>query len=127
MAKGHYENIPLKIKQEIGNYAAIYWTKAATDRFSKIYSNFSLKRTTVNAWKEELKKNFLHWLEKKENQISGMKKCCKRSEIYNGWRLAGTLISGKMVIATGAGVIKANEPKIAKEFGGSLELTEGGV
>ena len=32
-----------------------------------------------------------------------------------------------MVIATGAGATKANELKIAKEFGGSLELTEGGV
>ena len=53
MAKDHYENIPLKIKQEIGNYTAIYGTKAVIDRFSKIYANFSLKRTTVNAWKEE--------------------------------------------------------------------------
>ena len=67
-----------------------------------------------------------HWPEKKEDQISWIMKCCKRSEIYNGWRLAGTLISRKMVITTGAGAIKANEPKIAKEFGGSLELTEGG-
>ena len=31
----------------------------------------------------------------------------------------------KMVIAIKTGVIKANEPKILKEFGGSLELTEG--
>ena len=53
MTKGHYGNIPLKIKQEIGNYTAIYGTKAVIDRFSKIYANFSLKRTTVNAWKEE--------------------------------------------------------------------------
>ena len=58
VTKNNYEIIPLKIKQEIGNYAEIYGTKAATDRFSKIYANFSLKRTTVNAWKKELKKGF---------------------------------------------------------------------
>ena len=67
MTKGHYGNIPLKIKQEIGNYTAIYGTKAVIDRFSKIYANFSLKRTTVNAWKEEFP---FHWPEKKEDQIS---------------------------------------------------------
>ena len=30
-----------------------------------------------------------------------------------------------MIIAIGIGVIKANELKISKEFGGILELTEG--
>ena len=33
-------------------------------------------------------------------------------------RLAGTVISRKMVIAIETGVIKATEPKILKEFGG---------
>ena len=42
-----------------------------------------------------------------------------------GSRLAGTAISQKMVIAIGPDVIKLNEPNILKEFGGSLELTEG--
>ena len=40
-------------------------------------------------------------------------------------RLAGTVISRKTVVAIGTGVVKANEPKILKEFDGSLELTEG--
>ena len=30
-----------------------------------------------------------------------------------------------MAVAIGTGVVKANEPKILREFGGSLELTEG--
>ena len=41
-----------------------------------------------------------------------------------GLRLAGTVISQKMIIAIEAGVIKTNELNILKEFGGSLELTE---
>ena len=43
MAKRHYENISLKIKQEIANYAAIHGTKGAIGHFSKIYPKFSLK------------------------------------------------------------------------------------
>ena len=38
--------------------------------------------------------------------------------------LTGTLISRKMAVVIGTGVVKANEPKILTEFGGSLELTE---
>ena len=34
----HCNNIPSKIKQEIGSYALINRTKAAIDRFSKIYT-----------------------------------------------------------------------------------------
>lgn len=40
-------------------------------------------------------------------------------------RLVGTLIPQKVVVAIGTDVIKANEPKILKKFGRSLELTEG--
>ena len=34
----HCNNIPSKIKQEIGSYALINRTKAAIDRFSKVYT-----------------------------------------------------------------------------------------
>ena len=40
-------------------------------------------------------------------------------------RLVETMTFKKMVIAIGAGVIKANEPKKLKEFGWGLELTQG--
>ena len=42
--------------KEIGNYAAVHGTKATIDGFLKIYTKFSLKRTTVNAWREKFKK-----------------------------------------------------------------------
>ena len=56
-----YSNVPSKIKEEIGRYALIHGTKSAIDRFSKVYTKYSLKRTTLNGWKESCKK-------KKNNQ-----------------------------------------------------------
>ena len=41
-----------------------------------------------------------------------------------GVRMAGGVISRKMVIAIGTGVIKANCPSKLKEFGGHIALTE---
>ena len=61
----HYDNVPSKIKQEIGSYALTHETKAAIDRFSKVYTKYSLKRITVNGWKERCKKNDLHSIEKR--------------------------------------------------------------
>ena len=49
----------------------------------------------------------------------------KIKDIIVGSRLAGKAISRKMVIAIATRVIKANDPNILREFGGSLELTEG--
>ena len=65
----HYDNIPSKIKREIGSYALIHGTKAAIDRFSKVYTKYSLKRTTVYGWKERCKKLIFTPLEKEEDQI----------------------------------------------------------
>ena len=39
--------------------------------------------------------------------------------------MAGGVISRKMVIAIGTGVIKANCPSKLKDFGGHIALTEG--
>ena len=44
----------------------------------------------------------------------------KIKDVIIGSRLARTVISRKMVVAIGTGVVKANEPKILREF----ELTE---
>ena len=51
-----YSNVPSKIKEDIGRYALIHGTKSAIDRFSKVRTKYSLKRTTVNGWKESCKK-----------------------------------------------------------------------
>ena len=49
----------------------------------------------------------------------------KIKDVIIGSRLVGTAISREMVVAVGTGVVKANEPKILRKFGESLELTEG--
>ena len=127
MAKSHCENIPLKIKQKIGNYAASHGTKAAIGRFSKIYAKFSLKRTTVNAWKEKFRKRICFpWPEKKERpNLVDDEMLPKIRDVILGSRLVETVPSRKMVIAIGTGVIKANEQPVSKEVNGSLELAEG--
>ena len=48
----------------------------------------------------------------------------KTKDIIIGTRQAGTVISRRMVINIGSGVVKANEPNLLKEYGGPLELTE---
>ena len=49
----------------------------------------------------------------------------KIKDVNIGSRLHGTVISQKMVVAIVTDFVKVNEPKILREFGGSLELTEG--
>ena len=125
-----YSNVPSKIKGEIGRYALIHGTKSAIDRFSKVYTKYSLKRTTVNGWKESCKKK------KNDQPIAPIQRkgrpnlvademLKKIKDIIVSSHLAYTAISQKMVIAIATAVIKANDPNILREFGGSLELTEG--
>ena len=68
-----YSNVPSKINEEIGRYALIHGTKSAINRFSKVHTKYSLKRTTVNGWKESCKKmkndQPLHQFKEKEDQI----------------------------------------------------------
>ena len=48
----------------------------------------------------------------------------KIKDVSIGSCLARTVISRKMVVVVGTGVVKTNEPKMFREFRGSLELTE---
>ena len=94
-----------------------------------MYTKYSLKRTTVNGWKESCKKK------KNDQPIAPIQRkgrpnlvddeMLKKTKDIVGSRLARTAISRKMVTAIATGVIKANDPNILREFGGSLELTEG--
>ena len=49
----------------------------------------------------------------------------KVKDLVTRVRMAGGVISRKMVIAIGTGVIKANCPSKLKDFGGHIALTEG--
>ena len=124
-----YSNAPSKIKEEIGRYALIYGTKSAIDRFSKVYTKYSLERTTVSGWKESCKKKKNHQpiapIQGKGRPNLVDDEILKKIKDIVRSRLADTAISRKMVIAIAIGVIKANDSNILREFGGSLELTEG--
>ena len=48
----------------------------------------------------------------------------KVKDAVTGIRTAGGIISRKLVIAFGTGVIKANCPSKLKDFGGHIALTE---
>ena len=119
-----YSNVPSKIKEEIGRYVLIHGTKSAIDRFAKVYTKYSLKTATVNGRKESCKKKkndqpIAPIQRKRRPNLVDDEVLKKIKDIIVGSRLAGTAISRKMVIAIATGVI------ILKEFGGSLELTEG--
>ena len=49
----------------------------------------------------------------------------KMKDVVTGVCMAGGVISRKMVIAIGTGVIKANFLSKLKDFGGHIVLTEG--
>ena len=51
----------------------------------------------------------------------------KFKDVVTGVCLAGGVISRKMVIAIGTGVVKANSPSKLKDFGGLIVLTKGWV
>ena len=48
----------------------------------------------------------------------------KIKEVIVGVRLSGAVISRRMVISIGNGVLKANDPNTLSEFGGTITLTE---
>ena len=49
----------------------------------------------------------------------------KMKDVVTGVRMAGGVISRKMVIASGTGVINANCPSKLKDFGGHIAPTAG--
>ena len=117
----------MKIKQEVGNCVVIHGTKAAIDRFSKIYSKFSLKKSNIKCIEAKVKKNDFLLLARKKRGPSLVddEMLQKIRHVIIRSRLAGAAISRKVVITIGIGVTKANESKLLMEFSGSLELTKG--
>ena len=43
-----YKHLPEKVRKEVGRFALVNRTKAATNRYSKLYPKYDLKRTSVN-------------------------------------------------------------------------------
>ena len=96
---------------EVGKYALAHSTKNALARFPKQYPKYTCKWTSINSWKALFKNNGNSQDLKKigwPNLLS--EDMLKRTkDVIIGSRLASTVISRRMVIAIGTGVVKAND------------------
>ena len=124
--KSRITNVPENIKTEVGTYTLIHGTKAALERFNKIYPNYTFLRTSINNWKFKIKDKEGKAIFKRKgrpNQLSDdlMEKV---KTIMIGTRTAGTAVSSRIVMVIGNGVVKSNNPILLEENGGSLQLTE---
>ena len=120
----HYnKKVPEKIKRNVGEYALVHGAKAAQVHFGRVYPHFTFLRTSDNNWKRKAKSSPLHKNKGRPNLLNDHL-LQKVKDIINGTRAAGGVISRKMTIAIGNGVVKANDPSLLKQYGGPLELTE---
>ena len=102
--------------------------QAARKRFSSKYLQYEFKQSTVNNKKNKITKG----PESQEGQFTegerpskfNDKVMLKIKEVIIGIRLAGAVISRKMVTSIGAGVLIANNRKSLSEFGENVILTD---
>ena len=105
-------------------------TKFELEKFNTKYPQYTFVRTSVNNWKKKIendkKQNIVTVVAKKGRpNLSDDETLAKVRDGITGTRLTGGVISRKMVIAIGNGVIKANSPSSLKKYGGHIELTDG--
>ena len=100
---------------------------AGSDCFNEKYPKYNLVRTSADSWKKKIgSKSSQTPFEKKvrpnllnDNLLKNVK------YVMIGTGVAGAVISRRLVIAIGKGVVKSNNPTMLMENGGPLELTEG--
>ena len=109
-------NIPSRIKEEVGIKV----------RFKSKYPHYTFLRTTINV--SSIKKKVCHesptFRKAGRPNIGRDELVQKIKEVIVGVRLSGAVISRRMVISIGNGVLKANDPNTLSEFGGTITLTE---
>ena len=97
---------------EVGKYALAHSTKDALAKFSKQYPKYTFKRTSINSWEASFKNNGNSQKLKKIGRPKLLsEELLKRTKnVIIGPRLAGTVISRRMVITIGTDIVKANDP-----------------
>ena len=101
--------VPEKIKTEVGTYALIHGTKAALERFNKIYPKYTFLRTSINNWKSKIKKgNEGKTIFKRKGRPNLLSDdlMAKFKTIMIGTRAVGTAIRHCIVMTIGNGVMK---------------------
>ena len=121
--------IPSRIKEEVGKYAHTYGTQAAIKRFKSKYPHYTFLRTTINNWKRKFAKKGVPsesptFRKAGRPNIVRDELVQKIKEVIVGVRLSGAVISRRMVISIGNGVLKANDPNTLSESGDTITLTE---
>ena len=100
-ARQSYNNIPKHIHMEVGKYALAHSTKDTLTKFSKQYPKYMFTRTSINSWKASFKNNGNSQNLKKTGRpnLLSTELLKRTNEVIIGPRLAGTVISRRMVIA----------------------------
>ena len=92
--------------------------------FQEFIQNIHLREQQLTDEKKRFKKNDLHSIGKRwKTKSCGQWNVEKNQRFIIEPRLANTVVYRKMVAAIGTSAVKANVPKILREYGGSLELT----
>ena len=97
-------------------------TQSALIHFKKKYTRFTFLRTSVNNWKKKEKNGVNYTLKQgsgRPNLLSD-ELLGKVKDIIVGTRATGGVISRRMVIAIGNGVVKANDAGRLKKYGGHI-------
>ena len=121
----YQKEIPEKVKREVGNHALIFGTSSAIKKFSVKYPKFTFIRTSVNNWKNKCKTggdNFVFKKVRRPNLLDD-NLIKKVKGITIGPRQVGGVINRRQIVNIAKGVVRANNPDILKEFGGTVELT----
>ena len=111
-ARQSYSNIPKHIGMEAGKITLAHSTKDALVKFSKQYPKYMFQQTSINSWKASFKNNENSQNLKKIGRPNLLpEELLKRTKnVIIGSHLASTVISRRMVIAIGIGVVKLNNP-----------------
>ena len=122
--KKYQKEIPEKVKREVGNHALTFGTSSAIKKFSVKYPKFTFIRTSVNNWKNKCKTRGYNFVFKKVGQNLLDDSLIKKvKDIAIGTCQPGGVINRRQIVNIGKSVVRANNPDILKEFGGTVELT----
>ena len=110
---------------KIGNHALTFETLSAIIIFSVKFPKFTFTSTLVNNWKSKFKTGGDNFLFKKVGRPNllddNLIKKVKDTAIEI--RQAGGVINRRKIVNIAKVVVRANNPHILKEFGGTVELT----
>ena len=117
--------VPSKLQREVAHYATSFGATAAMKHFQMKHPKLKFSRSTIQGWVKKLDINGQVKIQRHGRpNLLGDHLQKKVKDIIIGTRLAGGVINRRTVLCIANGVVKANEPNLLKEFGGTLELTD---